>query len=85
MRRLFRLDRVLSVEVLDEAFELPPDFDTPEGVLEALADMREDSWSVEVFLETTIPEARAQLPKMGVSLEETPKGVVMPSSTSALA
>jgi predicted DNA-binding transcriptional regulator YafY len=54
-------------------------------VLEALAEMREDSWSVEVLLETTIGEARGQLPKMGVSLEETPEGVVMRSSTSDLA
>ena len=82
---MFRLDRVISVEVLDDAFELPPGFDTPEGVLEALADMREDSWSVEVLLETTIWEARGQLPKMGVSLQETPEGVVMRSSTSDLA
>jgi predicted DNA-binding transcriptional regulator YafY len=84
-RRLFRLDRVISVEVLDRAFDLPSGFDTPEGVLEALADMREDSWSVDVLLETTIGEARGQLPKMGVSLEETPEGVIMRSSTSDLA
>ncbi|HEX6711651.1 MAG TPA: YafY family protein [Rubrobacter sp.] len=83
-RRLFRLDRVLAVERLDETFELPPGFDTPRGVLEALADMREDRWSVEVLLETTVGEARGQLPKMGVSLEETPEGVVMRSSTSDL-
>src|SRR5918996_1375677 len=83
-RRLFRLDRVLSVERLDESFELPPGFDTPQGVLEALADMREDRWSIEVLLETTVQEARGQLPRMGVSLQETPKGIVMISSTSDL-
>jgi predicted DNA-binding transcriptional regulator YafY len=83
-RRLFRLDRVLSVERLDESFVLPPGFDTPQGVLEALADMREDRWSVEVLLETTVGEARGQLPKMGLSLQETPQGVVMISSTSDL-
>ncbi len=79
------MDRVLSVELLDANFGLPPGFDGPEGVLDALADMREDRWSVEVLLETTEEEARAQLPKMGVSLEETPEGVVMRSSTSDLA
>ena len=83
-RRLFRLDRVLSVQRLDESFELPSGFDTPQGVLDALADMREDRWSVEVLLETTAPEARGQLPKMGVTLQETPEGVVMISSTSDL-
>src|SRR5918997_1092221 len=84
-RRLFRLDRVLSVQRLDESFELPSGFDTPQGVLEALADMREDRYSVEVLLETTVGEARGQLPKMGVTLQETPEGVVMRSSTSDLA
>ena len=82
--RLFRLDRVLAVERIDEKFELPPGFDTPQGVLDALADMREDRWSVEVLLETTVGEASGQLPKMGVSLQETPEGVVMRSSTSDL-
>ncbi len=82
--RLFRLDRVLAVEGIDEKFELPPGFDTPQGVLDALADMREDRWSVEVLLETTVGEASGQLPKMGVSLQETPEGVVMRSSTSDL-
>lgn len=84
-RRLFRLDRVLSVERLDESFELPPGFDTPHGVLGALAEMQEDRWSVEVLLETSAQEARGQLPKMGVSVEETSQGVVMRSSTSDLA
>jgi predicted DNA-binding transcriptional regulator YafY len=83
-RRLFRLDRVLSVERLDASFELPPGFDTPQGVLGALAEMQEGRWSVEVLLETTAQEARAQLPKMGVSVEETSQGVVMRSSTSDL-
>jgi predicted DNA-binding transcriptional regulator YafY len=36
------------------------------------------------LLETTAGEARGQLPKMGVSLQETPQGVVMRSSTSDL-
>jgi predicted DNA-binding transcriptional regulator YafY len=84
-RRLFRLDRMLSVERLDESFKFPEGLDTPKGVFEALAEMQEDRWSVEVLLETTAGEARAQLPKMGVSVEETPRGVVMRSSTSDLA
>jgi hypothetical protein len=79
------LDRVLSVERLDESFELPSGFDSPQGVLEALADTQEDRYSVEVLLETTAGEARAQLPKIGFTLEETPQGVVARSSTSDLA
>jgi len=84
-RRLFRLDRVLSVQMLDRGFALPSGLDTSEGVLEALASMREDRFSVEVLIQTTIAEARAQLPKMGISLEETPGGLLMRSATSDLA
>ena len=83
-RRLFRLDRVLAVEPLAETFERPPGLDTPGRVLESLADMREDRWSVEVLLEAAPGEAREQVPPMGVSLEETPDGVLLRSSTSDL-
>lgn len=82
-RRLFRLDRVLAVEPLEEAFERPPDLDTPERVLESLADMREDRWYIEVLLEAP-GEAREQVPTMGISLEEVPDGVLLRSSTSDL-
>lgn len=84
-RRLFRLDRVLAVTELEGVFDPPPGFDTPGGVLEALADTGENRWSVEVLLETTLAEARGQLPKMGVSIEEVTAGVLMRSSTSDLA
>ena len=83
-RRLFRLDRVLAVEPLEAVFERPPGLDTPGRVLESLADMREDRWSVEVLLEASPQEAREQLPTMGISLEEVPDGVVLRSSTSDL-
>jgi predicted DNA-binding transcriptional regulator YafY len=82
--RLFRLDRVLMVESLDETFVRPPGFDTPEGVLEALAVMPQDRWSVEVLLETDLEDAREQVPPMGVTLEEVGGGVLMRSSTSDL-
>ncbi len=83
-RRLFRLDRVLAVEPLGEAFERPPDLDTPERVLQSLADMQEDRWAVEVLLEAEPGEAREQVPTMGISLEEVPGGVLLRSSTSDL-
>jgi predicted DNA-binding transcriptional regulator YafY len=82
--RLFRLDRVLMVESLDETFVRPPGFDAPEGVLEALAVMPQDRWLVEVWLEAALEEAREQVPPMGVTLEEVGGGVLMRSSTSDL-
>jgi predicted DNA-binding transcriptional regulator YafY len=82
--RLFRLDRVLMVESLDEKFVRPPGFDTPEGVLEALAFRPQDRWSVEVLLEAALEEAREQVSTIGVTLEEVGDGVLMRSSTSDL-
>jgi predicted DNA-binding transcriptional regulator YafY len=83
--RLFRLDRVVEAGLLETTFVRPPGFDTPEGVLEALADMPQDRWSVEVLLETTPEGAREQVPSMGVTLEEVGEGVLMRCSTSDLA
>ena len=83
-RRLFRLDRVLEAQALSETFERPPGFDTPERVLESLATMQEDRWSVEVLLETGIGEARRQVPSIGTALRETSCGVLLRSSTSDL-
>jgi predicted DNA-binding transcriptional regulator YafY len=82
--RLFRLDRILEVEVLGETFVRPPGFDAPQQVLAALAAMPQDRWSLEVLLEATLEEAREQVPPMGVALEEAEGSVVMRSSTSDL-
>jgi predicted DNA-binding transcriptional regulator YafY len=81
---LFRLDRVLEAEILEETFVRPPRFDAPQQVLDALAAMPQDRWSVEVLLETTLEEAREQAPPMGVTLEEAEGGVILHSSTSDL-
>jgi predicted DNA-binding transcriptional regulator YafY len=82
--RLFRLDRVLEAEPLVETFVRPPGFDTPQQVLDALASMPQDRWSVEVLLEAALEEVREQVPLMGVALEEAEGGVLMRSSTSDL-
>jgi predicted DNA-binding transcriptional regulator YafY len=82
--RIFRLDRVLETELLETTFVRPPGFDAPEGVLEALAAMAQDRWSVEVVLEATLEGAREQVPPMGVMLEEAEGALILRSSTSDL-
>lgn len=83
--RLFRIDRVLEAEPLEATFERPPGFDAPERMLDALAAMPHDRWSVEVVLEATLEEAREQVPMLGIVFEETPdEGVILRSSTSEL-
>jgi predicted DNA-binding transcriptional regulator YafY len=83
--RLFRIDRILEAESIEATFERPPGFDAHEHVLDALATLPHDHWSVEVVLEATLEEAREQVPTLGVTLEETPnEGVILRSSTSDL-
>lgn len=81
--RLFRLDRMLEVEVMEETFERPPGLEAPEGVLGALANAH-GSWEVRVLLETSMERARDQVPAMLASLEEVEGGVVMRCSVSDL-
>ncbi|MGI8910668.1 MAG: helix-turn-helix transcriptional regulator, partial [Rubrobacteraceae bacterium] len=74
--RLFRVDRILEATLLEETFELPEGFDSPEALLSAVADTP-DEWSVEVLLETGTEDARWQLPPIGFSLERTDRGTLM--------
>jgi predicted DNA-binding transcriptional regulator YafY len=74
--RVFRLDRVLSAEPLDEAFARPAGFDSLAFVLESLT-MAPWGWEVEVLLETTLDAAQRWVPAGSARLEEAPGGVVL--------
>src|SRR5215207_4326175 len=82
--RLFRLDRILDVEVLEATFARPVGLESPEGVLRAVANLPGDDWSVEVLLDTTLAEAREEIPPMIAALEEVDGGVILRCSTSDL-
>jgi predicted DNA-binding transcriptional regulator YafY len=82
--RLFRVDRVLEAEPLERTFVRPPEMDSPEQVLAALAVTGDDRWSVEVLLEATAEEVRPNIPAIGMALEEDEQGVVLRASTSDL-
>ena len=82
--RLFRLDRILDVEVLGATFVRPVGLESPEGVLRAVANLPSDDWPVEVLLETTLAEAREEIPPMIAALEEADGGVTLRCSTSDL-
>ncbi|MDP9455324.1 MAG: transcriptional regulator [Actinobacteria bacterium] len=81
--RLFRLDRMLGTEVLDETFERPPELDAPEAVLGAVANAH-GPWEVEVLLQTSMERAREGVTPMLASLEETEGGVLMRCTTGNL-
>ena len=79
--RLFRVDRILETELLDETFARPGGFDSPEALLNATANSPDDEWSVEVLLETGPEDARGQLPPVGFALEQTEGGTLLRCST----
>ena len=82
--RLFRLDRVLEAELLDDTFVRPEGLDSPGAVLSSVASTPGDEWSVEVLLETSAEDARWQLPTIGLALEQTEGGTLLRCSTWSL-
>jgi predicted DNA-binding transcriptional regulator YafY len=82
--RLFRLDRVLGAEMLEETFARPTGLYSPGAVLSAVADTPGDRWSVVVLLEAKVEEVRGQLPSVGLSLEQTEGGTLLRCSTWSL-
>lgn len=82
--RLFRVDRILEAEMLDETFTRPAGFDSPEEMLNAAASTRGEAWLVEVLLETGAEETHRQLPPMGLTLEQTEGGTLLRCPTRNL-
>ena len=82
--RLFRLDRVLEAEMLDDTFARLAGLDSPGAVLSAVASTPGDEWPVEVLLETSAEEARWQLPTVGLALEQAEGGTLLRCSTWTL-
>ena len=75
--RLFRVDRVVQVEVLDDTFARPTGLGSPETMMEAAANAPGDEWSVEVLVEASAEESRRQLPAVGLSLEPSAGGTIL--------
>ena len=74
--RVFRLDRVLALEPLEDGFARPLDFDPAAYVVQSLA-RAPYGWPIEVLLEIPLEEARRRLaPDLG-TLEETAGGVLL--------
>jgi predicted DNA-binding transcriptional regulator YafY len=79
--RLFRVDRIVEAEILDDTFVRPAGFASPEALMNAAANTPGSEWSVEVLLETTVEVARRQLPAMGLILEQAENGTLLRCST----
>ncbi len=74
--RVFRLDRVQQVHVLEDYFEPPADFDALDYLLTSFA-KAPGFWRIEVLLKTTLEYARDRVPGDMALLEETPDGVLL--------
>jgi predicted DNA-binding transcriptional regulator YafY len=75
-QRLFRLDRIERVEVIDEMFDPPPDFQALEAVQQALAEVPRE-WHIEIWLQTTLEEMLRQTRLPKAQFEEVENGVMV--------
>lgn len=82
-QRLFRLDRIALVEMRDETFAPPLNFDAREAVQRALASVKR-AWSIEVWLETTSEEAQRRMRLPQAFFEEEGNGILFRGEVSDL-
>lgn len=74
--RSFRLDRIESVDVLQQSFDLPGDFNILHYLQKSIAIIPRTN-SVEVLLKTDINTAREHVPDALAVLEQTADGVAL--------
>lgn len=74
--RSFRLDRIVSAQVLSQSFDLPSDFDVLHYLRKSVAIIPR-AHSVEVILKTDISTAQAYIPDALAVLEQTEGGVML--------
>ncbi len=81
--RMFRLDRVLEMDLLEETFTRPPGFDSLDHLRRTMASMP-GTWKVEVLLAMPWEEAERQVPPTLAMLEQVQGGVVLRCYTQEL-
>ncbi len=81
--RVFRLDRIAVVNLLEPSFTPPEDFDAPAYVSRSVA-MVPLAYSAVVLLKTSLAVAQNELYPNFVTLDDTPKGVVLRCTTDNL-
>jgi len=81
--RSFRLDRILAVEMREETFTAPCDFDCLDYVTRSIS-MTPAAWFVDVLLETTLEEARSMVSPVLANLEQEGHGVALRANVGNL-
>jgi predicted DNA-binding transcriptional regulator YafY len=74
--RVFRLDRALAIEMREEKFTPPSDFDCLAYVERAVI-QTPGPLHIEVLLHTTLAEAHRSIPSTQATLDETRDGILM--------
>ncbi len=74
--RVFRLDRVQQIQVLDETFTPPSDFDALDYLIKSIATIP-SGYEVEVLLRATLEQAQYRVPPDVGILEPTADGIVL--------
>lgn len=74
--RVFRLDRIHALEVRDERFTPPANFDCLAYMLQTLAALP-SRWLAEVLLQASLEHIREAIPATFATLEETPVGILL--------
>jgi predicted DNA-binding transcriptional regulator YafY len=74
--RVFRLDRIRGLEVGEERFTPPANFDCLAYTIQAFAAMP-SRWLAEVLLQTTLAKIRDAVPATFATLAETPSGILL--------
>ncbi|QBD76086.1 YafY family transcriptional regulator [Ktedonosporobacter rubrisoli] len=75
-QRLFRLDRILQIEVLADTFSPPDNFQALEEVQRALASVPR-TWRIEVWLQITLEEVQRQTRLSKAQFIAADNGVIM--------
>ncbi|MEO1166453.1 MAG: WYL domain-containing protein, partial [Chloroflexota bacterium] len=80
--RIFRLDRISTVETTDQTFTPRPDFDVLDYVVDALS--APNGYQVEVIFETTLEKAQRSLPPRLGTFEVVEDGILFTCSALRL-
>lgn len=81
--RIFRLDRILTIEPRTTHFRRPEGFDVLEHVVHSFAAIP-DAWDVEVWIDATLAQVQSLVPRTFGTLETQDNGVVLRTSISDL-
>ncbi len=74
--RIFRLDRIRGLEVREERFTPPANFDCLTYTIQAFAAIP-SRWLAEVLLQASLEQIREAVPATFATLEETPTGILL--------